>query len=171
MKNKFPKLHTSNLAQELYTPPEATAQMVPILKVNNIKTIWECCYGRGDMANELRKDFKVVGGEGQDFFETKHEADCIMTNPPFRHNKEFLARAFSLDMPFIFLIRLEHLGGVKAKKLFENKKVNVLIPEKRINFITPKMRQGLSVGGSQFHCVWIMHKLTAISGEIDSYKW
>ena len=49
---KYPKLHTTNLAQELYTPPSATAQIAPFIPKGLV--VWEMCYGRGDMADALR---------------------------------------------------------------------------------------------------------------------
>lgn len=156
---KYPKLHTSNLAQELYTPPTATKQIVPYIPKKSI--VWEMCYGRGDMAKELeRNNIKVVGNKNMDCFEKEPEKyDLIITNPPYRNNKDFLERAIQSKKPFALLMRLEHLGGVRASELLKDLDIKILIPQKRINFITPKMRKGELVGGSQFHTIWITYKL------------
>jgi hypothetical protein len=43
----------------------------------------------------------------------------------------------SLDKPFAFLIRLEHLGGVEIMSMLRHYDFNVIIPERRIHYITP----------------------------------
>lgn len=156
---KYPKLHTSDLAQELYTPPEATRQIIQFL--DKSKIVWEMCYGKGHLADELkRNNIKVVGKENMDcFLEEPEKYDLIITNPPYRNNKDFLERCIKSKKPFALLIRLEHLGGVRASRLLKDLDIKILIPKKRINFITPKMREGKSVGGSQFHTIWITYKI------------
>jgi hypothetical protein len=44
-------------------------------------------------------------------------------------------------------------------RLFKNINLQLIIPEKRINYITPKMMNGEKVGGSPFHSVWVTCKL------------
>ena len=156
---KYPKLHTTNLAQELYTPPSATAQIVPFIPKDLV--VWEMCYGRGDMADALRSSsIKVVGNKDMDCFIHEPEAyDIIITNPPYRNNKDFLERAIKSGKPFALLMRLEHIGGVRASDLLKDLDIKILIPKKRINFITPKMRDGESAGGSPFHTIWVTYKL------------
>lgn len=157
--SKYPKLNTTSLAQELYTPPEATRQIIEFLPKNKI--IWEMCYGRGDMADELRANgFEVVGNSEIDCFNEEPELfDIVVTNPPYRNNKDFIERAIMSNKPFAMLIRLEHLGGVRASRLLGDLEFTVLVPQKRINFITPKMREGKNVGGSPFHTVWLTHRI------------
>lgn len=155
-KQKFPKLHNFN---DMYTPPKAMEYIIPFLDKNLI--YWEACYGKGHMADELKKNgFNIVGNLGIDCLkEQPLEWDFWITNPPFKTNKIFIKRAIELGKPFAFLIRLEHLGGVKALELLKNLDFKIIIPERRINFITPKMLQGIKVGGSQFHCIWLTYKV------------
>lgn len=156
---KYPKLHTTNLAQELYTPPEATQQIIPFIKKDLI--VWEMCYGRWDLADELKRNgITVVGRTDMDCFEEEpDEYDVIITNPPYRNNKDFIKRAIDSWKPFALLVRLEHLWWVQASKLLKDLDIKILIPEKRINFITPKMREWDKVWGSPFHTVWLTYKL------------
>ena len=149
---KYPKLHNFN---DMYTPPEAMNYIMSHLDKNLI--YWEACYGKGHMADELRKNgFNVVGNEEMDcFMEEPKKWDFWITNPPFNGNKKFIKRAIELGKPFAFLIRLEHLGGVEAMKLLKDLDFQIIIPEKRINYITPKMIAGEKVGGSPFHSVWL----------------
>jgi len=163
---KYPKLHTSNLAQELYTPPSATQQIIPFIP--KWYTVWEMCYWQWHLANELKKNWiDVVGWEGLDCFEYEPEMyDMIITNPPYRNNKDFLERAFDSWKPFALLMRLEHIGWVRASKMLKNKNIKILIPEKRINFITPKMRGWEKVWWSPFHTIRITFNLIKDSRQI-----
>ena len=85
--------------------------------------------------------------------------DFLITNPPFNGNKKFIKRAIELNKPFAFLIRLEHLGGVEACYLFKDLNFQIIIPEKRINYLTPKKLKGEKVGGAQFHSIWFTYGL------------
>jgi len=112
------------------------------------------CYGRGDMADVLKKaGHRVVGGENLDCFISHVNFDLIITNPPYRNNKEFVKLAIKSKKPFAFLMRLEHLGGVEAFEIFKDLDVKILIPKRRIDFITSKTRENIKVGGSPFHTV------------------
>ena len=155
--NKFPKLHNFN---EMFTPPEAMDYICPFLDKSLI--YWEACHGKGHMTNELRKrGFNVIGKENFDclVYEPETKWDFWITNPPFNGNKIFIERAIQLKKPFAFLIRLEHLGGVKAMELLKDLDFKIIIPQKRINYITPKMIAGEKVGGLQFHSIWLTYKI------------
>ncbi len=154
--NNFPKLHNFN---EMYTPPEAMKYIIPYLNKDLI--YWEACYGLGYMAEELIKnDFNVVGHRELDcLVEEPDNWDFLITNPPFNGNKKFIKRAIELNKPFAFLIRLEHLGGVEACSLFKDLDFQIIIPEKRINYLTPKKLRGEKVGGSPFHSIWFTYGL------------
>lgn len=153
-KQKFPTLHKFN---DMYTPPEAMDYIVPYLDKNLF--YWEACWGQGHMARELiSRNFLVVGHAGMDCFEqTPLYWQFLITNPPFSNNKKFLARFIELGKPFATILRLEHLGGVKAMELLTNLDFCVIIPEHRINFITPKMMRGEKVGGAQYHSIWLTY--------------
>ena len=155
--SKYPKLHNFN---DIYTPPEAMDYIVPFL--NKSFVYWECCYGMGHMALELEKrGFKVVGNKDIDCLTSRPKEywNFLITNPPFNGNKKFIKIAIDSQKPFAMLIRLEHLGGVEAMKLLKDLDFQIIIPEKRINYITPKMLAGEKVGGSPFHSVWLTYKL------------
>ncbi len=155
-KREFPTLHKFN---DMYTPPEALDYIAPYLDMS--LTYWEACYGRGHMAIELtRRGFKVKGwGQLNCLIDEPHYWDFLITNPPFSNNKKFLARFIEFDKPFATILRLEHLGGVKALELLTNLDFCVIIPEHRINFITPKMMRGEKVGGAQYHSIWLTYGL------------
>jgi len=152
---KYPTLHKFD---SMYTPPIAMDYIVPFLDKSLV--YWEACYGLGHMADELRKrEFKVIGNKDIDCLlsEPKEHWDFLISNPPFSINKKFIKRAIELKKPFAFLIRLEHLGGVEAMRLLKDLDFKIIIPEKRVNYITPKMLAGEKVGGSQFHSLWLVY--------------
>jgi len=151
---KFPKL---NKFDNMETPQEAMEYIIPYLDSNLI--YWECCYGRGYMAEQLKnKGFNVVGNSELDCLkEQPTNWDFLITNPPFSNNKDFLRRAIELKKPFALLMRLEHLGGVEAMELLKDINFKIIIPKKRINYITPKMKKGIKVGGSPFHSIWLTY--------------
>jgi len=164
---KYPKLHNFN---EMFTPPEALDYIEKFLPKD--KVYWEACYGQGHMAKELiKRGFKVVGKNTIDCLieEPKDNWDIWITNPPFNGNKKFIKRAIELGKPFIFLIRLEHLGGVEAMRLLKDLDFKIIIPEKRINYITPKMMAGEKVGGSLFHSIFLTYGID-LPKQINYYK-
>lgn len=87
--------------------------------------------------------------------EPKENWDIWITNQPFNWNKKFVKRAIELWKPFVFLMRLEHLWGVEASNLLKDLDIQIIIPQKRINYITPKMMMWEKVWGSPFHSIFI----------------
>jgi len=123
---------------EVYTPKEALYPLLPFLKEEWI--IWECASGTGELVKHLREEnFKVIAGKN--FFEENFEADCIITNPPYSLKGEFLERAYSLKKPFAFLLPLTALEGKKRGALYKEYGIQLIIPNKRINFIVPSGRK------------------------------
>jgi hypothetical protein len=153
---KYPKL---NKFDKMETPKEAIDSIISFLPKNLI--YWECCYGEGYLANHLIKEgLDVIGNKDMDCLkEQPLKWDFLITNPPFSNNKDFIKRAIELKKPFALLIRLEHLGGKKAFELLKDFNFQIIIPKKRVNYITPKMKKGIKVGGSQFHSIWLTYKL------------
>ena len=123
----------------MYTPPEAVQYILPFLPKNKI--YWEACYGEWHFADELRRGgLEVVWHKDIDCLtsEPKENWDIWITNPPFNGNKKFIRRAIELWKPFVFLIRLEHLGWVQASELFRDMFQyqwgwQIIIPPKRTN--------------------------------------
>jgi len=155
--NTFPVLHNFN---EMYTPPEAVdiiSKYIPKDKVYR-----EACYGMWHFANRLIENwFTVIWDKEIDCLQQDPWwRDILITNPPFNWNKKFIKRAIELWKPFVFLIRLEHLWWIEAssllKKLWD---YTIIIPQKRINYITPKMMRWEKVWGSQFYSIFLTYWL------------
>ena len=135
-KTKKPKLLMNGHFDELYTPCYALNPLLPFLKQGWL--IWECAWGTGALANHLKNiGFEVIGN-GEDFLTTYRDCNVIVTNPPYSKKEEFLKRAYELGKPFAFLMPLTALEGIKRGDLYSRHGLQLIIPNRRINFVTPK---------------------------------
>jgi len=139
---------------DLYTPPEATELIAPYIHGR----VWECAAGEGHITVILeRHGLEVVETDiawGVDFFDTEvpADADCIVTNPPYKLKDAFLERCFEIGLPFALLLPLTALGGVKRTGMYSRYGLEVLIPDKRINFIYEGAGKAC-----WFHSAWFCH--------------
>ena len=136
---------------EFYTPKYALNPLLPFLKKE--WTIWECAWGKGALATHLKKEgFKVIGKKDVDFLKVAvmFNSDVIVTNPPYSKKYEFLQKAYELGKPFAFLMPLTTLEGIKRGVLFKKYGIQLIIPNRRINFITPSGKGS----GSWFQTCW-----------------
>jgi len=138
-------------SDEFHTPKYAIKPLLPFLKKNWI--IWECAWGKGSLAEHLEKEgFKVIGDSDVDFIKVSYmdHSDCLVTNPPYSKKDEFLKKAFELGKPFAFLMPLTALEGIKRGELFRRYGIQLIIPNRRINFITPSGKGS----GAWFQTAW-----------------
>lgn len=143
---------------ECYTPAYAINLLLPYL--NKDWEIWDCAFGSGRLAHHLQeKGFKVFGNKDINFLNFFSENlgfnfDCIITNPPYSLKDKFLKRAFEIGKPFTFLLPLTTLEGIKRGKMFKDNGIQILIPNKRINFEIPSGKKS-----SWFATAWFCWKL------------
>jgi hypothetical protein len=145
------------------TPREAINILLPYLKKE--WQIWECAWGNGNLYNFLEEaGFNVLGtdingeyGHNLNFLTNimSFPFDCIVTNPPYSLKNEFLARAYELNKPFAFLMPLTALEGKKRGLLYKKFGIELIIPNKRINFVTPSGKGS----GAWFQVAWFCWKL------------
>lgn len=122
------KVQMAGHSDEFQTPKEAIEYLLPYLKKDWI--IWESAWGAGMLATHLKEaGFKVRSLPSQ--------YDIEITNPPYSDKEGFLKRAYQRGKPFAFLLPLTALEGKKRGYLFSNYGIQLIIPNKRINFITP----------------------------------
>jgi hypothetical protein len=97
------------------------------------KTIWEAFYGNGKSGSYLKElGFDVIH-EDIDFFENDL-GELIVSNPPFTKVPKVLERMVALDKPFILIMPSSKINTQYFRKLFRNKKIQIIIPSKRIQF-------------------------------------
>lgn len=127
---------------ELYTPNEA---IYPILKyLDKSKIYWECTdYGDSNIRKVLVENgFKVIATRKEEFDFLKDDPlfkfDVIITNPPYSIKDKFIKRCYELDKPFLLLLPLTALEGKERNKLYKEKGIELIILNKRINFMKNK---------------------------------
>lgn len=136
--SKKPKLMMNGHTDEIYTPEYALNPLLPFIK-KDFLIVWECAWGEGALATHLKnKGFNVLNKDVDFFdFDLTDECDILITNPPYSKKDEFLKRAYELGKPFAFLMPLTTLEGIKRGALFKKYGLQLIIPNRRINFITP----------------------------------
>ena len=146
---------------ELYTPNEAIVPIIKYLDDNKFKTVWECTdYGSSKITEMLReKGFTVITSHtntNKSFFdyEPTEDYDVIVTNPPYSLKDEFLERAYELNKPFMMLLPITAFEGIVRGKLFRENGVEVLVFDKRINFMKEQGKKG-----AWFNTSWFCNKV------------
>ena len=156
MGTKKLKIQMNGRSDEYFTPSYALNPLLPYLKKR--WRIWECAWGKGFLAKHLEnKGFSVKGDKNHNFLEhgfPDFDFDCIITNPPYSKKEDFLRCAYAYGKPFAFLMPLTTLEGIKRGDLFKRYGIQLIIPNKRINFIMPNKQ-----GSSWFATAWFCHGL------------
>ena len=96
------------------------------------KIIWEAFYGDGKSGDFLKELGHEVIHEEVDFFENDL-GDIIVSNPPFSHSKEVMARMLELDKPFIMILPSSKINTSYIRS-WKDKGLQIIIPRKRIHF-------------------------------------
>lgn len=127
---------------ELYTPKEA---IYPLLKyLDKTKIYWECTdFGDSNIRKVLVENgFTVIATRKDEFDFLKDDPlfkfDTIITNPPYSLKNQFLKRCYELDKPFALLLPITSLEGKTRGKLYREKGIELVVLDKRINFMKEK---------------------------------
>lgn len=138
---KKPILLMNGHTDEIYTPKYGINPLLPYL--NKEWVIWESAWGSGMLAKHFQEEgFKVMA--------TPFDYNIEITNPPYSDKEGFLKRAYERGKPFAFLMPLTALEGKKRGELYKRYGIQIIIPNKRINFITPSGNGS----GSWFATAW-----------------
>lgn len=129
--------HTKN--DELYTPEYA---ITPLLKYlpQNIK-VWECTdFGESNITKILKEQgYEVITThkDNFDFLEdvANFDFDAIITNPPYSLKDAFIKKCYEYQKPFALLLPLTSLEGIGRGKMYRENGIEVLVFDRRCNFI------------------------------------
>ena len=148
---------------DYYTPAYALEPLLPFLPKD--KTIWEPAWGKGHLASHLANaGYTVVGSEKMNFMTDIPPThwDIAVTNIPFNDEDskkhDFLARAYSLEKPFAFLMPGDALFGIKRVALYRQHGIQLIIPDKRINFFNDRISANNS--SAWFPTAWFCWRLS-----------
>lgn len=105
--------------------------------------------------------FKVIRSsinDGQDFFNYEPEKwDIIISNPPFSLKDKILERCYKFNKPFMLLLPLPSLQGIKRHKLFKDG-LELLVFDKRINYHTNENFDNVT-NGNHFASVYFCRNI------------
>lgn len=150
-------LYSSGNNDECYTPDYAVA---PILEfIPKDVTVW-CPFDtdQSEFVRQISQKNPVVHSHiwnDQDFFSYEPEHwDIIVSNPPFQGKRKFFERALSFHKPFALLMTMAWMNEAAPVQLFENRGLQLLLFDKRVEFIQPhaKQRGKVTFNSSYFCC-------------------
>lgn len=161
---KIKKTQKENLFKEqgrdlFQTPRYATEIIIPFIP--NGATLWECASGQGKISTVLRENgFEVLETDIQTGFnfltdDVSFVFDAIITNPPFSLKKKFYKKCLEYKVPFAILIPADYSGWMIDAIRFDG--CEKVIPTRRIDFITPSGKSGLTGNTSNYHSLWLTH--------------
>jgi hypothetical protein len=167
IRQRLPQKETLDKAQprdNFLTPNYATELLGPFIP-KNVHMIWECAAGTGKIAKVLREhNYHVLAtdingnfGKSVNFLTDKPdigwEPDCIITNPPYSIKRKWFIKCIEYDLPFALLISGDYsLWTIDAIRKYNCEKI---IPDHRIDYITPTGLDGSSGHTSYFHSYWL----------------
>ena len=123
-------------SDECYTPHEAIKPLIPYLDVT--KTYYDCTSGiSSNIVDYLNsKNIKCISSGDRDFLkdEIPNNVDVILTNPPYSKKDSFIQRCYEIEKPFALLLPVSSLQGQKRGKMFNEKGIELLVLNKRVDF-------------------------------------
>ena len=146
-------LYPKGKNDERYTPKYG---VIPILKyIPTGKIIW-CPFDKEDseFVKQISKTHKVVFSHIEDnkdfYFYEPHEWDIIISNPPFTNKRLIFERALSFNKPFALLMSNTWLNDSAPSQLFKIKDLQLLMFDKRINYINSNSTKQITFSSSYF---------------------
>ena len=95
---------------------------------------------------------QVIYDKEVDFFKNNFHYDILLSNPPFSIAKQILEKLKELNKHFILLLPSSRICTQYMRRLFKDE-LQIIIPKKRINFITDDQRKKYC----NFDCFWYCH--------------
>jgi hypothetical protein len=150
-------MYTQGANDECYTPDYA---VTPILEyIPKDKIVW-CPFDteESEFVKQIRKTNEVVYSHidaGQNFFHYEPDKwDLIVSNPPFTNKRKIFERALSFNKPFALIMTNTWLNDSAPKVLFENKDLQLLMFDKRMNFLQKNKQQTSKITFSSSYYCW-----------------
>ena len=153
-------LYSGGNNDECYTPDYAVQ---PILEyIPQDVTVW--CPFDTEESQFVKLIGERIGKEnveyshldnGEDFFQyqPKHW-DMIISNPPFSNKKKFFKRALDLGKPFALIMTNTWLNDSTPKILFKDKDLQLLMFDKRMEFVNPNGQVNNKITFSSSYYCW-----------------
>ena len=149
-------LYSSGNNDECYTPDYGVSPILEFIPEGQV--IW-CPFDmqESEYVKQISKTNEVIYSHinnEQDFFiyEPNHW-DMIISNPPFKGKRKIFERALSFHKPFALLMTMTFMNEAAPVQLFEDRGLQLLLFDKRIEFIQPNAKQrGKITFNSSYYC-------------------
>lgn len=146
----------ANNRSDIFQTPNTALE--PILQfIPKEYSIWEPASANGNIVKFFSGNgYNIIGTDisnGNDFFTTQIESDCIITNPPYSIKDKWIERCYELHKPFMLLLPITALEGIKRQKLYKDNDIQLILFNRRINYETPSGRGA----GAYFSSAWFCH--------------
>lgn len=148
---------------EIYTPRYAIKPLLKYLPKNI--TIWECTdYGSSNITKVLQEEnYKVITTHKKDFDFLKEtpdfDFDMIITNPPYSLKDDFIKKCYEYNKPFALLLPITGLEGIKRGKMFRENGIELMVLDKRVEFMENMIENYNKKSGNWFNTSWFCWKL------------
>lgn len=178
------------------TPNYAVDLLIPYIP-KHITSIWEPAAGGGKITMRLLSQTQNIFVSSSDIKDTvfptakfnflsddrdwvidswveKRIPFCIITNPPFSLKKQFFEKCIKYDIPFALLIPFD-MSQWLCRAFYEDE-CQALIPDRRINYITPTGKSQLTGHTANFHSFWLTkgfnlpHQMTFVNLSLEEMK-
>jgi len=155
-------LYSAGGNDECLTPGYGVAPILAYIKPGD--TVW-CPFDTND--SEFVKQISVTNpvvyshiSTGQDFYTYEPEVwDVMISNPPFTNKRKIFERALSFNKPFALLMSNTWLNDSAPKQLFASKDLQMLMFDKRIEFIQQDSKPTNKVTfSSSYYCYEFLPK-------------
>jgi hypothetical protein len=141
------------------TPNYAVDLLVPFIP--KVDWIWESACGKLKIAIRLRHHkFNVYSTDlldGTNFLDWTpdflYPIDAIITNPPFSLKRKFYEKCLEYGVPFALLLPFDMCQWIA--EAFDKDGVQALVPNRRIDYITPTGLSGANGHTSYYHSFWL----------------
>lgn len=148
----------NNKNDELYTPEYA---ILPLLKyLPKDKIYWECTdYGSSNITKVLKENgYNVISTSKNELNFLldipEFNFDVIITNPPYSLKDDFLLKCYEYKKPFCLLLPITALEGINRGKMFRYNGIEVLVFDKRVNYIYDNSKKS-----NWFNTSWFCHNI------------
>lgn len=144
------------------TPNYAVDLLYPFIPLGT-DDIWECAAGEGRIVQRLRHyGYNVFPSDirpglphvvEMNFLNVKEAFNTIITNPPYSLKVQFFKKCVEFNVPFALLISGDYsLWTIDAVRKYGCEKI---VPDHRIDYITPTGLSGANGHSSYFHSYWL----------------
>ncbi len=139
--------------KDSFQTPRYAVEILDGIIPSGVITIWEPAAGEGQISGVLRemgyrvRETEINGNHSYlDFLleDEDFEYDAIVSNPPFSVKKKFIHKCLEKEKPFAMLIPADWSGWL-IDAVF-NRGCQILMPTRRIDFITPNIVQRVNEG-------------------------